>query len=85
MGDVLSLIEKAEAAVEDDEREEMEQRMMQGEFTFDDFLAQLQDAAPHGPAPGRDEDDPRASASSSRGSTTWTSGSSRASRRSCSR
>jgi signal recognition particle subunit SRP54 len=33
MGDVLSLIEKAEAAVEDDEREDME-----GEFTFDDFL-----------------------------------------------
>jgi signal recognition particle subunit SRP54 len=38
MGDVLSLIEKAEAAVEDDEREDMEKRLMQGEFTFDDFL-----------------------------------------------
>jgi signal recognition particle subunit SRP54 len=38
MGDVLSLIEKAEAAVEDDERAELERRMMQGEFTFDDFL-----------------------------------------------
>ncbi len=38
MGDVLSLIEKAEAAVEEDEREELEQRLMQGEFTFDDFL-----------------------------------------------
>jgi signal recognition particle subunit SRP54 len=38
MGDVLSLIEKAEAAVEEDEREEMEKRLMQGEFTFDDFL-----------------------------------------------
>src|SRR6478736_3101478 len=38
MGDVLSLIEKAEAAVEEDEREELERRMMQGEFTFDDFL-----------------------------------------------
>ncbi|MDX6490068.1 MAG: signal recognition particle subunit [Gaiellaceae bacterium] len=38
MGDVLSLIEKAEAAVEQDERDDMEKRLMQGEFTFDDFL-----------------------------------------------
>ena len=38
MGDVLSLIEKAEAAVEEDERDDMEKRLMQGEFTFDDFL-----------------------------------------------
>jgi signal recognition particle subunit SRP54 len=39
MGDVLTLIEKAEAAVEADEQEEMEQRLRAGEFTFDDFLA----------------------------------------------
>jgi signal recognition particle subunit SRP54 len=38
MGDVLTLIEKAEAAVEADEQAEMERRMMSGEFTFDDFL-----------------------------------------------
>src|SRR4249919_3732785 len=38
MGDVLTLVEKAEAAVEADEAEEMEKRLMQGEFTFDDFL-----------------------------------------------
>ena len=38
MGDVLSLIEKAEAAVDRDEAEELEQRMMKGEFSFDDFL-----------------------------------------------
>ena len=38
MGDVLTLVEKAEAAVEQDEAEEMEKRMMAGEFTFDDFL-----------------------------------------------
>src|SRR5207302_8724584 len=38
MGDVLSLIERAEAAVEEDEKEELEKRMMKGEFTFDDFL-----------------------------------------------
>jgi signal recognition particle subunit SRP54 len=39
MGDVLTLIEKAEQAVEADEQAEMEKRMRAGEFTFDDFLA----------------------------------------------
>jgi signal recognition particle subunit SRP54 len=39
MGDVLTLIEKAEEAVEADEQAEMEQRLRAGEFTFDDFLA----------------------------------------------
>jgi signal recognition particle subunit SRP54 len=39
MGDVLTLIEKAEQAVEADEQEEMERRLRTGEFTFDDFLA----------------------------------------------
>ena len=38
MGDVLSLIERAEAAVEEDEQEEMEERLLRGQFTFDDFL-----------------------------------------------
>jgi signal recognition particle subunit SRP54 len=39
MGDVLSLIEKAEAAVEEDEQAAMEERLRRGQFTFDDFLA----------------------------------------------
>ena len=39
MGDVLTLIEKAEQAAEVDEQEEMERRLRQGQFTFDDFLA----------------------------------------------
>jgi signal recognition particle subunit SRP54 len=52
MGDVLSLIEKAEAAVEDDEREEMERRMMQGEFTFDDFLRSYKMLRRMGPVQG---------------------------------
>jgi signal recognition particle subunit SRP54 len=39
MGDVLSLIEKAEAAVEEDEQQAMEERLRRGQFTFDDFLA----------------------------------------------
>jgi signal recognition particle subunit SRP54 len=39
MGDVLTLIEKAEAAVEEDEQAAMEARIRAGVFTFDDFLA----------------------------------------------
>ena len=39
MGDVLTLIEKAEEAIEEDEQEAMERRMREGRFTFDDFLA----------------------------------------------
>src|SRR5213592_4675311 len=39
MGDVLSLIEKAEAAVEEDDQQAMEERLRKGRFTFDDFLA----------------------------------------------
>jgi signal recognition particle subunit SRP54 len=38
MGDVLTLIERAEAAVEADEQAEMEKRLAAGQFTFDDFL-----------------------------------------------
>jgi signal recognition particle subunit SRP54 len=38
MGDVLTLIERAEAAVEADEQAEMEKRLRAGQFTFDDFL-----------------------------------------------
>ncbi|MET1010035.1 MAG: signal recognition particle protein [Gaiellaceae bacterium] len=38
MGDVLTLIEKAEEAAEVDEQEEMERRLRAGQFTFEDFL-----------------------------------------------
>jgi signal recognition particle subunit SRP54 len=38
MGDVLTLIERAEQAVEEDEQEDMEKRLRAGQFTFDDFL-----------------------------------------------
>ncbi len=38
MGDVLTLIERAEQAVEEDEQKEMEARMLKGQFSFDDFL-----------------------------------------------
>ena len=42
MGDVLTLIEKAEEAYEEEQAEEAARRMMEGTFTFDDFLDQLQ-------------------------------------------
>src|SRR5437868_6128903 len=38
LGDVLTLIERAEQAVEADEQAEMEARLMKGQFSFDDFL-----------------------------------------------
>jgi signal recognition particle subunit SRP54 len=38
MGDVLTLIERAEQATSADEAAEMEARMRKGQFTFDDFL-----------------------------------------------
>jgi signal recognition particle subunit SRP54 len=52
MGDVLTLIEKAEAAVEADEQEEMERRLRAGEFTFDDFLASYRMLRRMGPLQG---------------------------------
>jgi signal recognition particle subunit SRP54 len=52
MGDVMTLIEKAEAAVEADEQEEMERRLRAGEFTFDDFLASYKMLRRMGPLKG---------------------------------
>lgn len=42
MGDVLSLIEKAEGAVDQAETQELAARLRRAEFTLDDFLAQLE-------------------------------------------
>ncbi len=52
MGDVLTLVEKAEAAVEEDEAAELEKRMMQGDFTFDDFLRSYKMIRRMGPLQG---------------------------------
>jgi len=52
MGDVMSLIERAEQAVEEDEREELEARMMKGQFTFDDFLKSYKMLRRMGPLQG---------------------------------
>ena len=52
MGDVLTLVERAEAAIADDEKEDLERRMMQGEFTFDDFLSSYKMLRRMGPLQG---------------------------------
>jgi signal recognition particle subunit SRP54 len=41
MGDVMSLIEQAEEVFEKDEAEKAATRLLEGEFTFDDFLDQM--------------------------------------------
>jgi signal recognition particle subunit SRP54 len=41
MGDVLSLIEKAERAVDKDQAAEVERRLRAGQLSFDDFLTQI--------------------------------------------
>jgi signal recognition particle subunit SRP54 len=52
MGDVLTLIERAEAAIEEDEKDELERRMMKGEFSFDDFLSSYKMLRRMGPLQG---------------------------------
>jgi signal recognition particle subunit SRP54 len=52
MGDVLTLIEKAEEAADQDEQARLEQQFMAGEFTFDDFLASYKMLRRMGPLKG---------------------------------
>ena len=49
MGDVLTLIEKAEETFEAEEAEEAAARLMEGQFTLDDFLEQMQQLKKMGP------------------------------------
>jgi signal recognition particle subunit SRP54 len=49
MGDMLSLIEQAEQAFEKDQAEAAAEKMMEGEFTLDDFLEQMQALKKMGP------------------------------------
>ncbi len=41
MGDMLTLIEKAEQAFDEEEAAELERKMRKAQFTFDDFLKQM--------------------------------------------
>ena len=52
MGDVLTLIEQAEKVFEQDKAEEAAQRMLEGQFTLEDFLDQLQQLKKMGPLSG---------------------------------
>ncbi|MGX8716696.1 MAG: signal recognition particle protein [bacterium] len=42
MGDIVSLVEKAEEELGDDVAENLTQRLLSGDFNFDDFLLQIQ-------------------------------------------
>jgi signal recognition particle subunit SRP54 len=49
MGDILSLIEKAESAFDEKEALELQRKLMQNQFTLQDFLEQLQKMRKMGP------------------------------------
>src|SRR5580765_5967753 len=52
MGDMLTLIERAEEVAEIEDREAMERRMLAGEITFDDFLQSSRMMRKMGPLQG---------------------------------
>ncbi|HWG74264.1 MAG TPA: signal recognition particle protein [Acidimicrobiales bacterium] len=52
MGDVLTLIERAEAVVDHEEAEDAAARMQRGQFSLDDFLDQMQNVKKMGPISG---------------------------------
>ncbi|MEE3042597.1 MAG: signal recognition particle protein [Candidatus Latescibacterota bacterium] len=49
MGDVLSLVEKAEAVFDKEQAQSMEEKLRKQRFTFDDFRSQLQAVRKMGP------------------------------------
>ena len=52
MGDVMTLIEKAEREFDEDQSEELEKRLRAGDFNLDDFLSQLKMMRRMGPLQG---------------------------------
>jgi signal recognition particle subunit SRP54 len=52
MGDVLSLIEKAEQQVDEKEAEELQEKMRKDQFTLDDMLTQMKQVRKMGPLSG---------------------------------
>ena len=52
MGDVMTLIEKAERQFDEDQAAELERKIRKQQFTFDDFLAQMQQVRRMGPLTG---------------------------------
>ncbi len=49
MGDVLSLIEKAQQSIDEDKAKEIGERMLNQEFNFEDFLESMQQMKKLGP------------------------------------
>ena len=49
MGDVLSLIEKAEKSIDEQKAKELEEKLRNNEFTLDDFLEQMDQVRNMGP------------------------------------
>ncbi len=49
MGDVLTLIEKAQVALDEKQAEQMEKKLRAGKFDFEDFLSQMQQIRRLGP------------------------------------
>ena len=49
MGDMMTLIEKAEAAFDETEARKMEEKLRKADFTFEDFLSQMQMIKKMGP------------------------------------
>ena len=52
MGDVMTLIEKAERQFDEDSAAELERKIRKEQFTFDDFLQQMQQVRKMGPLTG---------------------------------
>ena len=52
MGDMMSLIEKAESTYSEQEQQQAEQALMSGDFTLEDFLQQMQMLKKMGPLQG---------------------------------
>jgi signal recognition particle subunit SRP54 len=52
MGDVLSLIEKAEQQVDEQEAEALQEKMLRDQFTLEDFLKQMRQVRKMGPLSG---------------------------------
>lgn len=49
MGDVVTLVERAQDAVDEDQAREMQKKMRTASFTFDDFLQQMEQVRAMGP------------------------------------
>ncbi|MBP7828831.1 MAG: signal recognition particle protein [Kiritimatiellae bacterium] len=49
MGDIISLVEKAQETVDQQEMERMQERLLEDRFTLEDFLAQIQQVKKLGP------------------------------------